>query len=392
MAQKDYFMNIETIAVHAGKGIDPTTGAVMPPIHLSTTFERAADGSYPSGFSYIRADNPNRRALEEALVALEGGVAAATFGSGMAAIMAVFQALQSGDHVLIPDDIYFGTGKLVRELFGPWGLHHTAVDMTDLAAVQAAVRPTTKLIWIETPSNPLLKITDVTAVADLAHAAGAICACDSTWPTPMLQRTLALGADLAIHATTKYLGGHSDVLGGAVITSAEGAFWQRLLLVQRTGGAVPSPLDCWLTLRGIRTLPYRMRAHCENARKVAHFLANHPKVCVVHYPGLESHPGHAIAAKQMSDFGGMLSFQVCPDKLHTGMENALRVANGTKLFTQATSLGGVESLIEHRFSVEGLNSKTPDNLLRVSVGLEHPDDLIADLAQALAATVNLEER
>ena len=392
MAQKDYFMNIETIAVHAGKSIDPTTGAVMPPIHLSTTFERAADGSYPSGFSYIRADNPNRRALEEALVALEGGVAAATFGSGMAAIMAVFQALQSGDHVLIPDDIYFGTGKLVRELFGPWGLQHTAVDMTDLAAVQAAVRPTTKLIWIETPSNPLLKITDVTAVADLAHAAGAICACDSTWPTPMLQRTLALGADLAIHATTKYLGGHSDVLGGAVITSSEGAFWNRLLLVQRTGGAVPSPFDCWLTLRGIRTLPYRMRGHCENARKVAHFLANHPKVCVVHYPGLASHPGHAIAAKQMSDFGGMLSFQVCPDKLHTGMENALRVANRTKLFTQATSLGGVESLIEHRFSVEGPNSKTPDNLLRVSVGLEHPDDLIADLAQALAATVSLEER
>ena len=383
-------MNIETIAVHAGKGIDPTTGAVMPPIHLSTTFERAADGSYPSGFSYIRADNPNRRALEEALVALEGGVAAATFGSGMAAIMAVFQALQSGDHVLIPDDIYFGTGKLVRELFGPWGLHHTAVDMTDLAAVQAAVRPTTKLIWIETPSNPLLKITDVTAVADLAHAAGAICACDSTWPTPMLQRTLALGADLAIHATTKYLGGHSDVLGGAVITSTEDAFWNRLLLVQRTGGAVPSPFDCWLTLRGIRTLPYRMRGHCENARKVAHFLANHPKVCVVHYPGLESHPGHAIAAKQMSDFGGMLSFQVCPDKLHSGMENALRVANGTKIFTQATSLGGVESLIEHRFSVEGPNTKTPDNLLRLSVGLEHPDDLIADLEQALAATVILE--
>lgn len=383
-------MKIETIAVHAGKGIDPTTGAVMPPIHLSTTFERAADGSYPSGFSYIRADNPTRHALEEALTALEGGVATATFGSGMAAIMAVFQALQSGDHVLLPDDIYFGTGKLVRELFGPWGLQHTAVDMTDLAAVQAAVRPNTKLIWIETPSNPLLKITDVAAVAEIAHAAGALCACDSTWPTPLLQRTLELGADLVIHATTKYLGGHSDVLGGAVITNAENDFWDRLLLVQRTGGAVPSPFDCWLTLRGIRTLPYRMRAHCENAKKVAHFLAEHPKVCVVHYPGLASHPGHTIAAKQMSDFGGMLSFQVCPDKLHSGMENALRVANGTKIFTQATSLGGVESLIEHRYSVEGQQSKTPDNLLRLSVGLEHPDDLIADLDQALAATVTLE--
>jgi cystathionine gamma-synthase len=383
-------MKIETIAVHAGKAIDPATGAVMPPIHLSTTFERAADGSYPSGFSYIRADNPNRKALEDALVALEGGVAAATFGSGMAAIMAVFQALRTGDHVIIPDDIYFGTGKLVRELFVPWGLSYSAVDMTDLSAVQAAVRPETRLIWVETPSNPLLKITDVAAVATIAHAAGALCACDSTWPTPLLQRTLELGADLAIHATTKYLGGHSDVLGGAVITNATDGFGTRLLLVQRTGGAVPSPFDCWLTLRGIRTLPYRMRAHCENARKVAQFLATHPKVCVVHYPGLTTHPGYAVAARQMSDFGGMLSFQVCPDTLHNGMENALRVANRTKIFTQATSLGGVESLIEHRYSVEGQHSKAPDNLLRLSVGLEHPDDLIADLEQALAVTVALE--
>ena len=380
-------MNIETIAVHAGKPIDPTTGAVMPPIHLSTTFERNADGSYPSGFSYIRSDNPTRRSLEEALTALEGGVAAATFGSGMAAIMAVFQSLRTGDHVIIPDDIYFGTGKLVRELFGPWGLHHSAVDMTDLAAVQAAVRPQTKLIWTETPSNPLLKITDVAAVAAIAHAHGALCACDSTWPTPMLQRTLELGADFAVHATTKYLGGHSDVLGGAVITNAESDFWTRLLMIQHTGGAVPSPFDCWLTLRGIRTLPYRMRAHCENAKKVAHFLAEHPKVAVVHYPGLATHPGHAVAAKQMRDFGGMLSFQVKGDDKHSGLENALLVANQTKIFTQATSLGGVESLIEHRFSVEGPNTKTPDNLLRVSVGLEHPDDLIADLEQALAATV-----
>ncbi len=377
-------MKIETIAVHAGKTIDPTTGAVMPPIHLSTTFERTADGSYPSGFSYIRSDNPTRRSLEEALVALEGGVAAATFGSGMAAIMAVFQSLRTGDHVIIPDDIYFGTGKLVRELFVPWGLHYSAVDMTDLIAVQAAVLPETKLIWVETPSNPLLKITDVAAVAAIAHDAGAICACDSTWPTPMLQRTLELGADLAIHATTKYLGGHSDVLGGAVITNAESDFWTRLLMIQRTGGAVPSPFDCWLTLRGIRTLPYRMRAHCENAKQVAGFLAQHPQVAVVHYPGLTSHPGHAVAAKQMRDFGGMLSFQVKGDDKHSGMENALRVANQTKIFTQATSLGGVESLIEHRFSVEGPNTKTPDNLLRVSVGLEHPDDLIADLEQALA--------
>jgi cystathionine gamma-synthase len=379
-------MQIETIAVHAGKDIDPSTGAVMPPIHLSTTFERAEDGSYPSGYSYIRADNPNRRALEEALVALEGGVAAATFSSGMAAIMTVFQALQSGDHVLIPDDIYFGTGKLLTDLFGRWGLEHTAVDMTDLAAVQAAMHPNTTLIWIETPSNPQLKITDVRAVATVAHNAGAICACDSTWPTPMLQRTLDLGADLAIHATTKYLCGHSDVLGGAIITNAESPIFERIRFIQRTGGAVPSPFDCWLLLRGIRTLPYRMRAHCENARQVAAFLADHPNVAAVHYPGLASHPGHAIAAQQMRDFGGMLSFQVAPDAQHSGRENAQRVAGRTKIFTQATSLGGVESLIEHRFSVEGPTTKAPDNLLRCSIGLEHPADLIADLAQALAGT------
>lgn len=383
-------MKIETIAVHAGKGIDPTTRAVMPPIHLSTTFERAEDGTYPGGYTYIRSENPTRRALEDALVALEGGVCAATFGSGMAAIMTVFQALQTGDHVLIPDDIYFGTGKLVNELFVPWGLQYTEVDMTDLDAVRAAIQPNTKLIWIETPSNPLLKITNVTAVAAIAHDAGAICACDSTWPTPMLLRTLELGADLAVHATTKYLAGHSDVLGGAVIAKENSDFFERVRFIQRTGGAVPSPFDCWLLLRGIRTLPYRMRAHCENARKVAAFLANHPKVCTVHYPGLESHPGHAIAAEQMKDFGGMLSFQVCPDELRSGRENAQRVAGQTKIFTQATSLGGVESLIEHRFSIEGPTTKAPDNLLRCSIGLEHPDDLIADLAQALETPVAVE--
>ncbi len=382
-------MKIETLAIHAGKGIDAETRAVMPPIHLSTTFERAADGTYPGGYTYIRSENPTRRALEDALVALEGGVCAATFGSGMAAIMTVFQALRTGDHVLIPDDIYFGTGKLVNELFVPWGLQQTEVDMTDLDAVRAAIRPNTRLIWIETPSNPLLKITDVNAIAQIAHEAGAICACDSTWPTPLLLRTLELGADLAVHSTTKYLAGHSDVLGGAVIAKENSDFFERIRLIQRTGGAVPSPFDCWLLLRGIRTLPYRMRGHCENARKVAAFLADHPKVCTVHYPGLENHPGHAIAAEQMRDFGGMLSFQLCPDELRSGRENAQRVAGQTKLFTQATSLGGVESLIEHRYSIEGPTTKAPDNLLRCSIGLEHPDDLIADLAQALDAPVKL---
>lgn len=376
-------MNVETVAIHAGKPKDPTTGAVMPPIHLSTTFERNADGSYPADFVYIRTENPTRQALEECLCALEGGAAAASFASGMAAITAVFQALRPGDHVLLPDDIYFGTRHMVDELFTPWGLEVTVVDMTDLDAVRAAVRPNTRLLWLETPSNPLLKITDVAAVAAIAHEAGALCACDATWPTPILQRTLALGADLAVHATTKYLGGHSDLLGGAVIAREESPFFQRIRTIQRAGGAVPSPFDCWLLLRGIRTLPYRMRGHCENARRIARWLQAHERVSAVHYPGLETHPGHAIARQQMSDFGGMLSFQVHGDGTLSPEEMARRVASRTQLFTQATSLGGVESLIEHRYSVEGPNTQTPPDLLRVSVGLEHPDDLLADLEQAL---------
>jgi len=383
-------VNIETIAIHAGKQIDPATGAVMPPLHLSTTFERHADGAYPHGYTYIRSENPTRQSLENCLCALEGGTCTATFASGMAAIMSVFQALHTGDHVLIPDDIYFGTGHLIQEVFVRWGLEYTVVDMTDLDQVRAAMQSNTRLIWLETPSNPLLKITDVAAVAEIARAAGAICACDATWPTPILQRTLDLGAHLAVHATTKYLGGHSDLLGGAVIAKEHDEFFDRIRTIQKAGGAVPSPFDCWLLLRGIRTLPYRMRAHCANARRVAEWLHEHPRVCTVHYPGLQEHPGHAIARRQMSDFGGMLSFQVCPDTLHSGQEVAQAVAGRTQIFTQATSLGGVESLIEHRFTIEGPNSKTPPNLLRLSVGLEHPDDLIADLAEALAATIQLE--
>ncbi len=384
---------METVAVHAGKEIDPATGAVMPPIHLSTTFERAADGTYPSGYSYIRANNPTRQALEDCLCALEGGVCAAAFASGMAAIMAVFQALRGGDHALVPDDIYYGTRQMLEKMFVPWGLRYDVVDMTDLAAVRAALRPETRLIWVETPSNPLLKITDVAAVAEIAHAQGAIVACDATWPTPILQRTLALGADLAVHATTKYLGGHSDLLGGAVIARGHDEFFERIQVIQKNGGAVPSPFDCWLLLRGIRTLPLRMRVHCENAQRVAEYLCRHPKVCRVHYPGLAAHPGHAIAARQMrGGFGGMLSFAVCPDALHSGRENAQRLAGRTRLFTQATSLGGVESLIEHRYSIEGPGTNAPDNLLRVSVGLEHPDDLIADLEQGLEEEVEFEVR
>jgi len=383
--------HIETIAIHAGKEIDPTTSAVMPPIHLSTTFERHADGTYPKGYTYTRAENPTRQALENALCALEGGQCAATFSSGMAAIMSVFQALQTGDHVLLPDDIYFGTGHLVNEVFARWGLQFTTVDMTDLDKVRAATQPNTTLIWIETPSNPLLKITDVSAVAEIAHSIDATCACDATWPSPILQRTLDLGADLAIHSTTKYLGGHSDLLGGAVIARTHDDIFDRIHKIQKAGGAVPSPFDCWLLLRGISTLPYRMRGHCENAKKVAAFLLEHPSVCKVHYPGLPDHPSHEIAARQMNDFGGMVSFEVCPDSLHSGQENAQSMAARTKIFTQATSLGGVESLIEHRYTIEGPNSKTPKNLLRMSVGLEHPDDLIADLEQALVCMAELVE-
>lgn len=383
------FEHMETVAVHAGKEVDPNTSAVMPPLHLSSTFRRSADGTYPTGYTYIRSENPTRQALENCLCALEGGKCAATFGSGMAAIAAVFQALRPGDHILVPDDLYFGTKHLLANILGPWGLAYNEVDMTDLASVEAAFQSNTRLVWIETPSNPLLKITDVAAVSKLARNHGAVCACDATWPSPILQRTLELGADLAVHATTKYLGGHSDLLGGAVIAREHDDFFHRIVDIQKSVGGVPSPFDCWLLLRGIRTLPYRMRAHCENAAKIAEFLVGHPKVCQVHFPGLQTHPGHNVAARQMTDFGGMLSFEVCPDDLHTAKENAQRYAGRTKLFTQATSLGGVESLIEHRNTIEGPNSTTPEGLFRLSVGLEHPDDLIADLRQAMASEIVL---
>lgn len=370
--------HFETLAVHAGQHVDAGTGAVSAPIHLSTTFERRLDGSYTDGFVYSRSDNPNRRALEECLAALEGGAAAAAFASGQAASAAVFSALAPGDHVLLPDDIYFGTRLLVRDLLGRWGLEHTAVEMDDLGRVRAALRPATRLIWVETPSNPQLRITDIAAVAEIAHGAGAICACDNTWATPAGQRPLDWGADLVMHATTKYLGGHSDLLGGAVIARDKGEWFDRIRTAQTIGGAIPAPFDCWLLLRSIRTLPYRVRAHTANAQQVAERLQRHPGVEAVHYPGLPGHPGHAVAARQMQLFGGMISIQV-----RGGAEEALAVTRGVQIFTRATSLGGVESLIEHRFSVEGAASVAPPNLLRISVGLEHPDDLIADLEQAL---------
>jgi cystathionine gamma-synthase len=369
---------IETLAVHAGLHIDPGTGAVAPPIVLSTTFERQPDGGYTDGFVYTRSDNPNRRSLEACLAALEGGAAAAAFASGQAASAAIFQALSAGDHVLLPDDIYFGTKRLVVELLQRWGLAHAIVDMSDLDRVRAGLRPNTRLIWVETPSNPLLKIADIAAIAQIAHEAGALCACDNTWATPLGQRPLDLGADLVMHATTKYLGGHSDLLGGAVIAREDDAFFQRVRLAQTVGGAVPSPFDCWLLRRSIATLPLRMAAHSANAMQVALWLANHPAVAMVHYPGLESHPAYALAKRQMLNFGGMLSVEV-----KGGANEAMAVAGQVRLFTRATSLGGVESLIEHRASVEGVFTTAPQGLLRLSIGLEHPQDLIDDLAQAL---------
>ena len=370
-------MKIETLAVHAGHTVDPATGAVSLPIHLSTTFERDVEGTYSRGFMYARNNNPNRQALEQGISALEGGAGAAAFGSGTGASMSIFQALAPGDHVLAHVDAYYGTSRLLREIFQRWGLDISFVDMSDLHAVEKALRPKTRLAWMETPSNPLLKIVDLAPVAKIVHATDAICVCDNTW-APTLQRPFDLGADLVLHSTTKYFGGHCDVLGGIVVSRVDDDFFQRIRGIQYEGGAVPSPFDCWLILRGMRTLPWRMRAHSENAMRVADFLAEHRKVSCVHYPGLKAHPGHEIAARQMSTFGGMLSFEV-----KDGREAAMSVAAKTKIFTRATSLGGVESLIEHRASIEGPGTTSPEGLLRLSIGLENADDLIEDLDQAL---------
>ena len=371
-------MRIETVAVHAGAEVDPTTGAVTPAIHPSTTFERDPDGSFPRGHIYSRSSAPNRAALEACLTALEGGADAVAFASASAATSAVFLSLAPGDHVVAPVDAYYGTGKLLRDVYAGWGLETTFVDMTDLGAVENAVRPTTKLVWAESPSNPLWKVTDLARIGAIARAAGARYVVDNTTATPILQSPFKAGADLIVHATTKYLGGHSDVLGGIVVARERGPLLERLRMLQTAGGAVPSPFDCWLVLRGIRTLPYRVRAQSEHALKVATFLSGHPRVERVHYPGLPSSAGHEIARRQMAMFGGTLSVQI-----KGGAEAAMAVAGKVRIFTRATSFGGTESLIEHRASIEGPGTTTPVNLLRVAIGLEHPDDLIEDFAQAL---------
>jgi cystathionine gamma-synthase len=374
-------MKIETLAVHAGREPDPATGALREPIQLSTTFERDADGSYPRGHYYTRASNPNRSSLERAIAALEGGADAIAFASGSAATLAAFALAAPGGRVVCSSDCYHGTAKQLREVLPRWGLSAEFVDTTDTAAVARALESPAALLWVETPSNPLLRVSDIAALASLAHDRGTPLACDNTFASPVLQQPFELGADLVMHSTTKYLGGHSDVLGGVLVVRERGPMLDRLRDFQGTTGGVPAPFDCWLVLRSLATLPLRVRAQASGAAAVAQFLASDRRVERVYYPGLVGHPGHALAVRQMHDgFGAVVSFQV-----PGGAREAMLVAARAKIFTRATSLGGVESLIEHRASMEGPQSRTPQNLLRLSIGLEAASDLIADLDLALGA-------
>ena len=372
-------MKKETQAIHATNLEDETAGAIATPIFLSTTFARDADGSYPKGHMYSRNSNPNRDALEKGLAVLEGGAKAFAFGSGLAAVSAVFQCMKSGDHVLMPAVGYYASMKLAEEIMGPWGLQMTQVDMEDLEAIKAVIQPNTKLIWVETPANPLLGISDIQAICTLAHSHGIFVGVDNTIATPILQNPISLGADIVMHATTKYIGGHSDVLGGAIIMREENDWSARLKRVQILMGATQNPLDCYLLARGLKTLPLRMREHSASALTLAQKLEKHIAIEKVHYPGLPSHPQHELAKRQMPNgFSGMISIQIKGDEA-----NARKVAAKLKLFQQATSLGGVESLVEHRRYIEGPDSKTPGNLLRLSIGLEHVDDLWEDLDRGL---------
>jgi len=369
-----------TRAIHAGQDPEPVTGAVTVPIFQTSTFAQPAVGQH-TGYEYARTGNPTRTALETALAALEGAERAVCFASGLAAEDAVFRLLSPGDHVVMADDVYGGTWRQIAQVHTRFGLEVSAVDLSDLDAVATALRPTTKLVWAETPSNPLLKILDLAGLAELTHAHGARLVADNTFATPALQRPLEHGVDLVVHSTTKYLGGHSDVVGGAVCTDAATA--EELAFLQNAVGAVPGPFDAWLTLRGIKTLEVRMERHSSNAARIAAYLADHPAVGAVAYPGLAGHPGHELAARQMSDFGGMVSFRVA-----AGRAAAIHIAEATELFFLAESLGGVESLIEHpgimtHASVAGTALEVPDDLLRLSVGIESIDDLLADLERAL---------
>ena len=373
-------MRLETLAIHAGGESDRETGAVTPPIHLATTFKHGPAGERIAGYEYQREGNPTNDRLCAAIAALEGGERALTFASGMAAATTLLESLPPGARIVIPDDCYAGVRMLASEFLPERGVVVQRVDMADLPTVEAACATGIDLLWVETPSNPLMKLSDITALAALARTHDALLVCDNTFASPVLQQPLALGADVLMHSTTKYFGGHSDVLGGALAFKRDDPFFQRVAHRLHITGAVMAPFNAWLTLRGCRSLPARMALHCSNARRVAEFLAAQPQVEQVNYPGLPTHPGHALAAKQMRDFGGMLSVQ-----LRGGRDAALAMAGRLQLFTNATSLGGCESLVEHRASTEGPHTTTPQNLLRLSVGLEHVDDLLADLEQALQA-------
>jgi len=373
-----------TACVHGGAGPEPFTGAVVTPIYQTSTFVQSAVGEH-QGFEYARTQNPSRQALELHLAALERAAHGHSFASGMAATDAIFRLLEPGDHVLLPDDAYGGTIRLALRVHAPAGLVIDTVDQTDLDAVRGALRPGTRLVWVETPTNPLLRIVDIAGVASLAqeHAPQALVAVDNTFATPVLQLPLGLGAHLAVHSTTKYLGGHSDVVGGFVATDDD-ALSTRLAFLQNATGAVPGPFDCFLTQRGAKTLAVRMDRHCANAEAVAGFLSEHAAVAEVLWPGLASHPGHAVATTQMRGYGGMVSF-----RLAGGEEAALAVCKATRLFTLAESLGAVESLIEHpgrmtHLSVAGTTNEVPSDLVRLSVGIEAVSDLIEDLDEALA--------
>jgi cystathionine gamma-synthase len=370
--------SIETLAVHAARPVNEATGAVTPSIDLSTTYERDADGAYSRGYNYQRDDNPNRAALEAGIAALEGAGTAVAFSSGSAATIALFQAASAHGRIVATDAAYHGTLRQLRELVPRWGGAVEFVDTTSAAAVEAALDDGVSLLFVETPSNPLLGISDIERLAELAAQHGATLACDNTFATPVLQKPIALGAGIVVHSTTKYIGGHSDVLGG-VVAGNVGEMMDDIRHLRGAVGAAPSPFDCWLLQRSLPTLPYRVRAQSSSAAKIAESIAGHRRVTRVHYPGLRSHPRHDTAARQMMGFGGMLSIQI-----GGGREAAMGVAARVKLFTRATSLGGVESLIEHRASIEGPGTRTPEDLLRLSIGLEETGELIADLEQALA--------
>ncbi|MEU6982981.1 cystathionine gamma-synthase [Streptomyces sp. NPDC046324] len=383
MSDEHIHQSFETRAIHAGNTADPLTGAVVPPIYQVSTYKQDGVGGLRGGYEYSRSANPTRTALEENLAALEGGRRGLAFASGLAAEDCLLRTLLApGDHVVIPNDAYGGTFRLFAKVVQRWGVDFSVADTSDVEAVRGAVNDRTKVIWVETPSNPLLGITDIAAVAAVARSAGAKLVVDNTFASPYLQQPLSLGADIVVHSLTKYMGGHSDVVGGALVTADE-ALGEELAYHQNAMGAVAGPFDSWIVLRGIKTLAVRMDRHSENAEKIAEMLTQHPKVTQVLYPGLPEHPGHEIAAKQMKSFGGMISFRVVG-----GEEAAVEVCNRAKLFTLGESLGGVESLIEHpgrmtHASVAGSALEVPADLVRLSVGIENVDDLLADLRQAL---------